>query len=312
MRGWPRKILPGRRSRQKWFCSQASLTHGEVIPATSHRLRRPKGCKQPGPPTEEPNPPRINRNWRVPSISKSAQETMQSGTILTTFAFTTIYMLALLTCGNTIIQAADESDNLCENPPLSKIKEERRENIKFIIRYLQTCREDRVVTSERKLTPRWEIAIETAGIFRAEEAIQELLLAVDFKSVNTAMIFQEGKPPSISDKYPATGALIAIGNSAVNPAIWELSLTDDSGRREKLCWVIGKIEGGRTAGLRIEYLINELKRPDDNPYYRTLNQQDLQLQVEQLKASLVTLERLFPDQGSLQSPSVMPTSAGLK
>jgi len=48
--GWPRKILPGRRSRQRWLCSQTSLTHGKVIPATPHRLRLPRGCKQPGPP----------------------------------------------------------------------------------------------------------------------------------------------------------------------------------------------------------------------------------------------------------------------
>jgi len=49
-RGWPRKILSGRRSRRRWLCLHACLTNGGVIPTTSHRLRQPKGCQQPGPP----------------------------------------------------------------------------------------------------------------------------------------------------------------------------------------------------------------------------------------------------------------------
>lgn len=112
---------------------------------------------------------------------------------------------------------------------------------------------------------------------RASEAVPQLILMLDVRE--TSGIVSESRPITIGDHFPAAGALVRIGKPAVETSLWELTKDYPKERREKLCWIIGAIEGREVGRFIIEKEIRKLEE---------------ETRKARLRAALSVFDELFP------------------
>lgn len=118
-------------------------------------------------------------------------------------------------------------------------------------------------------------ALKIVAILRAPEAVPLLIPAISLREP-LRLRFDR----TISQQYPVVDALVVIGKPAARACLSELaknSVSDDA--REKLCWVVGEVEGQAVG----RFLIKS-----------TLTQERDDAAKQRLSKALLTYERLFP------------------
>ena len=128
----------------------------------------------------------------------------------------------------------------------------RKKALESCLDLLQTTKGDLQMGGDSR-----RYALRSLATLRAPEATEVLLKNLDVRDPIGG--FNGSRPITIGDWYPAAGALAKIGVPALSSCVSGLArdITDD--HCEKLCWIIGEVDGHEVGRYRIELAIRDEK-----------------------------------------------------